>query len=39
MKANNVYFVGIGGIGMAAIARYYISPASMWQDTTALPQR
>ena len=25
MKANNVYFVGIGGIGMAAIARYYIS--------------
>ncbi len=25
MKANNVYFVGIGGIGMAAIARYYMS--------------
>ncbi len=25
MEANNIYFVGIGGIGMAALARYYLS--------------
>ena len=25
MQSNKVYFVGIGGIGMAALARYYLS--------------
>lgn len=25
MTENNVYFVGIGGIGMANLARYYLS--------------
>lgn len=25
MEAKNIYFVGIGGIGMAALARYYLS--------------
>ena len=24
-KPNNIYFIGIGGIGMSALARYYNS--------------
>ncbi|MDE6692068.1 MAG: UDP-N-acetylmuramate--L-alanine ligase, partial [Muribaculaceae bacterium] len=25
MELNNIYFIGIGGIGMAALARYFLS--------------
>ena len=27
-KYRNIYFIGIGGIGMSAIARYFKSPAT-----------
>ncbi len=32
---KNVYFLGIGGIGMSAIARYFKYSAEMLQDMTA----
>ena len=39
MKKNNIYFVGIGGIGMSALARYFIHEG--WQvagyDRTETP--
>lgn len=33
---KNVYFVGIGGIGMSALARYFKANRYRWPDTTAL---
>ena len=26
MKFDNIYFLGIGGIGMSALARYFLRP-------------
>ena len=32
MKFDNIYFLGIGGIGMSALARYFLRE---WRATTA----
>lgn len=36
---KNVYFVGIGGIGMSALARYLSLKATMWPAMTARRRR
>lgn len=33
-QAKNIYFLGIGGIGMSAIARYYLLEGVRVADTT-----
>lgn len=36
MEYKNVYFLGIGGIGMSALARYFLHEGKRWPATTVL---